>query len=188
VGHDHIKQDSDVIGNGKWLELSEIHYADRNGVNRVWESVNRKQCTGAVAVIATLKPSDKLILVRQYRPPADAYVIEFPAGLTDVGETAEITAVRELYEETGYTGVIKQMTAPVYSSPGLTSETVNLAVIEVEESENQGVTPHLDEGEDIETILVKYDDLCAFITDSIDSGDVIDAKVMSFIQGLVILQ
>jgi len=177
-----------VIGSGKWLELSEIYYADRHGVSRMWECVNRKQCTGAVAVIATLKPSNKLILVRQYRPPADAYVVEFPAGLTDVGETAETTAVRELYEETGYTGEITQMTEPVYNSPGLTSETVNIALIEVDESENQNVTPHLDEGEDIETILVKCDELRAFVSDSIKRGDVIDAKVMSFIQGLIISQ
>lgn len=34
------------------------------------------------------------------------YVLEFPAGLLDAGESAEVAAVRELKEETGLTGKI----------------------------------------------------------------------------------
>ena len=41
-----------------------------------------------------------VVLVRQYRPPFDDFVLEVPAGMRDVpGEPTEVTAARELVEE-----------------------------------------------------------------------------------------
>ena len=83
------------IAAGNWLALNRISYVDNKGIQRVWESVSRKKSAGAVAIICTLKPSGRLILVRQYRPPVNGMVIEFPAGLVNPGESPEETAVRE---------------------------------------------------------------------------------------------
>ncbi|MCI6288552.1 MAG: NUDIX hydrolase, partial [Lentisphaeria bacterium] len=121
---------SKEVAAGKWLALNEIEYIDNKGVRRIWESVSRKRSAGAVAIICTLKPSGRLILVRQYRPPADSMVIEFPAGLVNPGESPEVTAVRELREETGYQGRLIRMIPDTFSSPGLSSELVRLAVME----------------------------------------------------------
>ena len=44
----------------------------------------------------------RILLVRQYRLPADAYLWELPAGKVDEGETPLQAAKRELIEETGY--------------------------------------------------------------------------------------
>jgi ADP-ribose pyrophosphatase len=44
------------------------------------------------------------VLQKQWRPPANATVIEVPAGLMDPNESAETCALRELKEETGYVG------------------------------------------------------------------------------------
>jgi 8-oxo-dGTP pyrophosphatase MutT (NUDIX family) len=56
---------------------------------------------GAVAVVPVL--DDQLVLVRQYRAPIDAEILELPAGIKDNhGEAAADTAQRELMEETGY--------------------------------------------------------------------------------------
>ena len=41
----------------------------------------------------------------QFRPPIEKLSIELPAGLIDPGESAGEAALRELKEETGYTGV-----------------------------------------------------------------------------------
>ena len=51
------------------------------------------------------KPVSTMIIV-QYRPPVEAFCVEFPAGLIDEGESPEQTAVRELREETGYSGKV----------------------------------------------------------------------------------
>lgn len=54
------------------------------------------------------KPDAKplIVLQKQWRAPADAVVIEIPAGLMDAGESAEQCAIRELREETGYVGKV----------------------------------------------------------------------------------
>lgn len=49
--------------------------------------------------------SGSLALVRQYRPVVEAWTLEFPGGLRDSGEDPEVTAARELREETGLAAV-----------------------------------------------------------------------------------
>ena len=53
----------------------------------------------AVAVYALA--GDKVVLVKQYRYPINAWIYEFPAGLVENGEDYHDTAVREMKEETG---------------------------------------------------------------------------------------
>ncbi len=43
----------------------------------------------------------RILMVHQYRYPADMYLYELPAGLIDAGETPEEAAAREIREETG---------------------------------------------------------------------------------------
>lgn len=54
------------------------------------------------------KPVSTMIIV-QYRPPVEAFCVEFPAGLIDEGESPEQAAVRELREETGYSGKVRSI-------------------------------------------------------------------------------
>lgn len=175
--------DEERVGEGKWIVLDLVKYTDRFGVDRDWEVARRVNAVGAVGVIATLRPSNSLVLVRQFRVPMNAYVIEFPAGLIDHGETVESTAVRELYEETGYSGEIIKTTPPVCSSPGFTDEAISLVFMEIDEylPENQNPVPELEPGEDIETIVVSESDLETFINRSVQNGDRVDAKVMSWV-------
>ena len=76
------------------------------------------------------------------------------------------------------------MTMPVYNSPGLTSETVNIAIMDIQETDQCNINPeqHLEDGEDIETIIVPITNLQTFIAEAHDRGDAIDSKVMSFVQ------
>lgn len=173
-----------LLGEGKWLELHELQYVDRNGITRTWEAAARKKTSGAVLIIATLIPSGKLILIRQFRPPAGQTVLEFPAGLMDGDEAPEETALRELQEETGYRGTVVSVTPAGYSSPGMTGETVYIAKMNVMEAEQDELKTDFDEAEDIETVLVAPDEFSAFIDQQSAAGIGIDIKVISYAAAL----
>src|SRR3954468_14188272 len=54
------------------------------------------------AVMMAVDEKKRVLLVRQYRLPAEKNVWELPAGRLDPGEKALQAAKRELIEETGY--------------------------------------------------------------------------------------
>ena len=174
-----------LIGEGNWLSLHEVEYEDRKGIRRTWECASRKKCSGAVVIIARLIPSGKLILIRQFRPPTGQIVVEFPAGLMDGDEAPEVTALRELREETGYIGNVTSVTPMGYSSPGMTGEAVYIAKMDVSETEQKELKTDFDEAEDIETVLVDPAELGTFLRKEDAAGNGIDIKVASYAAALV---
>ena len=173
------------IGEGNWVFIEEVRYSDRTGAVRSWESVGRIAGRGAVIIIATLENSDELFLVRQFRPPLGRYVIEFPAGLIDDGESPETTAVRELREETGYAGKVISVTPRSASSPGMSGETLFFVRMTVDDGHLDNLDPEteFDDSEDIETFRVSASDLDAFLAKRSEDGDAIDAKLSAFALG-----
>ena len=78
------------------------------------------------AVIAAVKSDGRMIMVRQFRKPAERVMLEVPAGKIDEGENPETAALRELKEETGYTaGKIRKLTQ-MYPSVGYSEEILHL--------------------------------------------------------------
>ena len=59
------------------------------------KDVSRTTQGGAIVMIAKTTKSGKIILIRQFRPPLNNYIIEFPAGLLDENESFETAAIRE---------------------------------------------------------------------------------------------
>lgn len=79
--------------------------------------------SGAVVVVPYDDASGEVILVRQYRAPLDAELLEVPAGKRDVvGEPTEITAGRELAEEAGVEAGRLDLIGHFYNSPGFSDE------------------------------------------------------------------
>jgi ADP-ribose pyrophosphatase len=77
---------------------------------------------GSVGVIC-LDDDDRVLLIRQYRHPAERMLWEPPAGLRDVeGEPLWRTAERELAEEAGYRATEWHTLVDVFTSPGMTNE------------------------------------------------------------------
>ena len=111
----------------RWSNLVEFNYEDEKKQIRKWEGLHRKNNTEAIIIIAKMEPSERYIIIRQFRPPTNSYILEFPAGLVDTGETRDQTAIRELYEETGYIGEVKNISPRLYSSPGILSEAGSFA-------------------------------------------------------------
>lgn len=59
-----------------------------------------------VCVLA-ITPDKKVVTARQYRPGPDAIFRELPGGFIDENEPAEVAALRELREETGFSGDVQ---------------------------------------------------------------------------------
>lgn len=79
---------------------------------------------GAVGIV-TLTEHNDIVLVSQYRASCDSSVLEIPAGMRDKdGEDPRVTAIRELQEETGYSGDECEFIGEMLSSPGVTDSAV----------------------------------------------------------------
>ena len=54
------------------------------------------------AVALALTRAREVLLVREFRPGTEEWLLELPGGNVDDGENADVAASRELLEETGY--------------------------------------------------------------------------------------
>ena len=78
------------------------------------------------AVMMAVDDRRRILLVRQYRLPANAYLWELPAGRLDPGEKPLQAAKRELQEETGYRARRWKKLTSFYPSPGYVSEKMTI--------------------------------------------------------------
>lgn len=78
------------------------------------------------AVMMAMDDKNRILLVRQYRLPADKYLWELPAGKLDEGEKPLQAAKRELAEETGYQARKWTRLVSFYASPGYVQERMTI--------------------------------------------------------------
>src|SRR5208282_4359446 len=123
---------------------------------------------GGSAVIMPVDKKNRILLVKQYRLPAQQYMWAPSAGLLDPGETPLQAAKRELVEETGFSAKKWQKLAEFYASPGFLAEkmTIYLAT-KLTEGEKKPM-----EDERIETRWFTVREL----DKAIESGKILDAK------------
>ncbi len=176
-----------LLFGGRFILFKELDWTDAQGGRRTWETADRA-APGAVLIMARLCPSNRILLIRQYRPPAQRFVYEFPAGLMDAGETPEQAAARELREETGYAAANMRAFPPAYCTPGLSNEAVHMICAEIDETaeENRHPRTSFDPGEMIESVLIGQDDLFAFYQRETGAGAAFDAKLSAYIIGRAI--
>ncbi|HKE26397.1 MAG TPA: NUDIX hydrolase [Bryobacteraceae bacterium] len=78
------------------------------------------------AVMMAVDDRQRILLVRQYRLPAEKYLWELPAGRLDPGEKPLEAARRELIEETGYHAKTWTKLASFLASPGYVEERMTI--------------------------------------------------------------
>ena len=78
-----------------------------------------------VVCIVPMDEERRVLMVRQYRKPAEATLLEIPAGRVEPGEVSEEAALRELQEETGYAADSLQHLCSFYPSPGVSTEVIH---------------------------------------------------------------
>jgi ADP-ribose pyrophosphatase len=77
--------------------------------------------SGSVVLLPVF-PDGRVLLVRQYRHAARAFLWELVAGRIDAGESPVAAAHRELAEETGYAARRLRQLLVIFPSPGFVSE------------------------------------------------------------------
>lgn len=122
------------------------------------------------AVIAALTDENKMVMVRQYRKPAERVMLEVPAGKIDAGENPLTTAVRELKEETGYTAKNIEFLSVFFPSVGYSEEKLYLYMA-------TGLTPgetDFDENEAIDIEEMDIEQLYQMVL----NGEICDGKTI----------
>ncbi len=82
------------------------------------------------AVMMAVDEKDRILMVQQFRLPAEAELWELPAGRLDPGETPIEAARRELHEETGYRGEKWTELISFWASPGYVAERMTIFLAE----------------------------------------------------------
>jgi ADP-ribose pyrophosphatase len=150
----------------KLFSVSEDHAVDPSGFEIKRFIVHHR----GSAVMMPVDDRKRVLLVRQYRLPAQRFLWELPAGSVDEGEKPLQTAKRELKEETGYRAKTWQKLITFFPSPGFLTEKMSIFLA-------TGLTagePTPMDDERIETRWFTAKEMEA----AIDDGEIIDAKTM----------
>ncbi|MBF0510844.1 MAG: NUDIX hydrolase [Candidatus Omnitrophica bacterium] len=158
-----------IVYDGNWLAVRETKYQNDKGAELTWECVDRKRSTVGVIVLARLMPSKRFVLIKQYRPAIDSYIISFPAGLA-FNDPAH--ALVELKEETGYTGQIIEVSPVLKTGASLVNDSARIVCVEVDENlpANQNPVQELEDAEDIQVFLVYRKDAKEFMLSQLEQG------------------
>lgn len=105
----------------------DYYFASRNQQDKLKVNTHSNRPEG-IAVYALRKENPgQIVMIRQFRYPLNDYLYEIPAGLVDLGEEPEQSAIREMKEETGLTLEVYEDGDPCFRRPfflaqGLTDE------------------------------------------------------------------
>ncbi|VDB96169.1 unnamed protein product [Peniophora sp. CBMAI 1063] len=179
----------------KWVSLKKLNWKDHTGRERVWEVAERRtrgsSGLDAVAILAVIRSKinafpASTVIIEQYRPPMDAFIIELPAGLVDASESPEQAALRELEEETGYKSTtVLESSSILASDPGMTTANMKLVTVDVLlEDGLEYPEQKLDEGEAIVKRVVELKGLYKELKEYEKKGFMIDARLNHFATGL----
>jgi ADP-ribose pyrophosphatase len=80
--------------------------------------------------VVALTTDHHLVLVRQFRFGLDEFSLEVPGGVIEHGEDPVVAGMRELAEETGYSGSNARLLGSVNPNPAIQSNRCHLVLVE----------------------------------------------------------
>lgn len=158
--------DSKLLYKGKIIDLYKDEVICPNGHKSVRELI--RHCKASCILAFTSE--NKIILERQYRYPYDEVIYEFPAGKCDLNEDPEVTALRELEEETGYKANSIEYLGVMYPSCAYTDEVIYLYLCKDLIKTHQ----HLDDNEALNVFEISLNEF----ENLINKGEIKDAKTL----------
>ena len=126
--------------------------------------------------IVPIDNEGNVVLVRQYRKPAEDALLEVPAGGVEDGEISEEAVLRELQEEIGYTADHLEHLSSFWVAPGWATEYMHAYLATgLRESRLDG-----DEDENIEVVRLRFDEAVSMLkTGEINDGKTIAALLLA---------
>lgn len=181
-----------ILAEGKWISLKKATYFSNEGKELNWEFVSRQKDQKVVTIICkSIETSHsrkskqiqlaKFLFISQPRVPFNKVVIGFPAGLIEEGETPEEAAIRELKEETGYTGKIVTISSDIAKSAGLTNETTKLVECNVKDNPIEFIKS--EDEEEINSFWMNPEEFIEMANKLDPDKYIIEADALFFIKG-----
>lgn len=133
------------------------------------------------AVVLAVDEQDRVLCLRQYRHPAQARLVELPAGVIDhPDEDPEQVARRELREEAALQAARWTHLLSTWSSPGYSAEKIHYYLAEGLAPADRGDFVLEHEEADLEEVWVPF----AELVDAVLSGAVADGPVVQAVLAL----
>ena len=107
------------------------------------------------AMVLPVTRAGELVMVRQYRFGIEQLSLELPGGVVESGEDPVVAAVRELAEETGYTGGAATWLGAVHPNPAIQSNRAHVILVP---DVVRNSTPAWDDDEELSLELVPVGD------------------------------
>ena len=121
--------------------------------------------------IVPIDNEGNVVLVRQYRKPAEDALLEVPAGGVEDGEISEEAVLRELQEEIGYTADHLEHLSSFWVAPGWATEYMHAYLATgLRESRLEG-----DEDENIEVVRLRFNEAVSMLK----TGEINDGKTIA---------
>ncbi len=162
---------SDVVHRGYPFDVT-VDTLRLEGGREVQRSIARHP--GAIALVA-LDDDGRWLLVRQYRHAPQRWLLEIPAGTLEVGEAPEVTAARELREETGFAAERLERLGGTWMAPGFCTEYITYYLA-------TGLRPDPLPHDDDEEFAPLQRLTLAEMASAVASGEIEDAKTLVAMQ------
>jgi len=167
------KVGEEAIYSGYVIRVTVSHFVGPKGEEFQRDVVHTRGAVAVVPIEWDPEGAPLVVLVRQYRAPLEATLLEIPAGMRDVeGEAPEATARRELAEEIGMEAATLEPLVHYVPAAGFTDQRTQVFLgVDLKPC---GAAAH---GVEEEYMTIERHGLADAIA-MIDSGQIVDGKTI----------
>jgi ADP-ribose pyrophosphatase len=168
-----VRTDEQLVHQGFIWKVATATFRAPDGSSFRRDVVRSPGAVGVVPLRVDPAGLASVVLVRQYRPVIDRWLLEIPAGMRDVaGEDPARTAERELAEEAGFSAGRLELLTVFHNSAGMTD-----AMTHVFLARDLEAVPTDRQGPEEDAMEVVTMPLAAALA-AVEAGEITDAKTV----------